>query len=410
MEINNTRTINELVSAIAYVLDVMNEDMNLYHSWRVGIFASEFAKKILPEERKNIFYAALLHDIGYLALPNHIMHYLSIEEEPEKDPVIASHPIIGAEITSQIPNLSTAAKYVLNHHEWFNGRGYPLGRQRTEIPAGAQIILLADQLDILLRNKSIHKVEDIEKATATWSNERVSSKVIEAALPVLNEGAFLQEAIDRNTITALFNKVREDTGQIEMPPNVDAIGITCEIFSLLIDIKHPPMIGHSKRVSLYSLLIALAMNLSHDEITKIKWAALLHDVGKLGITRGLINKPGTFTHHEYESMKQHAIFTRRLIETITDFKDVAFIASSDHERYDGKGYPAGLKGEEIPLATRIISVADAFDSMTSNRPYRKAIAIEGACKELEKNAGTQFDPKVVKEAIPVLRNLAVSAR
>lgn len=410
MELNNTRTINELVSAIAYVLDVMNEDANLYHSWRVGIFASEFAKKILHEERKNIFYAALLHDIGYLAMPNHIMHYLSIEEIPDKDPSIASHPIIGAEITSQIPNLSTAAKYVLNHHEWFNGRGYPLGRQRAEIPVGAQIILFADQIDLLLRNKSIQNIGDIEKATVTWSNERVSSEIIAAALPILKEDSLLQEAVNNTTITPLFNKVRQDTGQIEMPPNVDAIGITCEIFSLLIDIKHPPMIGHSKRVSLYSLLIALAMNLPHDEITKVKWAALLHDVGKLGITRGLINKPGAFTSPEFEKMKQHAMFTRRLIDTITDFKDVAFIASSDHERYDGKGYPAGLKAEEIPLLTRIISVADTFDSMTSNRPYRKATTIEKACKELEKNAGTQFDPKVVKEAIPVLRNLAVSSK
>jgi len=410
MEINNTRTINELVSAIAYVLDVMNEDANFYHSWRVGIFASEFAKKILPEERKNIFYASLLHDIGYLALPNHIMHYLSIEEIPSKDPSIVSHPIIGAEITSQIPNLSTAAKYVLNHHEWYNGRGYPLGRQRAEIPAGAQIILLADQIDLLLRNKSIQNIGDIEKMTATWSNERVPSEIITAALQVLKEGALLQESLDKNAITSLFNRIRQDTGQIEMPPNVDAIGITCEIFSLLIDIKHPPMIGHSKRVSLYSLLIALAMNLPHDDITKIKWAALLHDVGKLGITRSLINKPGKFTSHEFENMKQHAIFTSRLIETITDFKDIALIASSDHERYDGTGYPAGLKGDEIPLSTRIISVSDAFDSMTSNRPYRKAMAIDEACKELEKNAGTQFDPTVVKEAIPVLRNLAVSSR
>jgi HD-GYP domain-containing protein (c-di-GMP phosphodiesterase class II) len=410
MELNNTRTINELVSAIAYVLDAMNEGANLYHSWRVGIFASEFANKILPEERKNIFYASLLHDIGYLALPKHIMHYLSVEESPEKDPAISTHPIIGAEIISQIPNLSTAAKYILNHHEWHNGRGYPLGRQRDEIPTGAQIILLADQIDILIRDKSIRRAGDIKKAAAAWPDERISSGIIEATLPVLSKGTFLQKAINKKTITALFNSVRKDTGRIKMPSNLDAIGITCEIFSLLIDIKHPPMIGHSKRVSLYSLLISLAMDLPHDEITKVKWAAFLHDVGKLGITRSLINKPGKFTLNEREKMKQDTLFTRGLIETITDFKDIAFIASSNHERYDGKGYPSGLKGGHIPLPARIISAADAFDSMTSNRPYRKAITIEDACKELENNAGTQFDPKVVKEALPVLRNLAIRAR
>ena len=180
MEINNTRTINELVSAIAYVLDVMNEDLNLYHSWRVGIFASEFAKKILPEERKNIFYASLLHDIGYLALPNHIMHYLSIEEVPEKDPVIASHPIIGAEITSQIPNLSTAAKYVLNHHEWFNGSGYPDRLMGDEIPKLARILHCADAFEAMTgkrpykRRLSIHEaIEELKENSGTQFDPRI---------------------------------------------------------------------------------------------------------------------------------------------------------------------------------------------------------------------------------------------
>jgi len=163
MEINTTRTINELVSAIAYVLDVMSEGTNLYHSWRVGIFSSEFAKVILPEERKNVFYASLLHDIGYLALPEHITHYLFTHEDPVKNPIILSHTIIGAELTSQIPNLSTIAKLILNHHEWYNGRGYPLGRQRNEIPMGAQIILLGDQLDLFLRDESVHGIKEVRE-------------------------------------------------------------------------------------------------------------------------------------------------------------------------------------------------------------------------------------------------------
>ncbi len=408
MDINTTRTINELVSAIAYVLDVMSEGTNLYHSWRVSIFASQFAKAVVPDDRKTIFYAALLHDIGYLALPEHITHYLFTREDPTQDPVILSHPIIGAELTSQIPNLSTIAKLILNHHEWYNGRGYPLGKQRNEIPLGAQIILLADQLDMLMRSGSAAGTKAIEKEISSWSNERVSAELLEAAVRVIRDEGLVEEVSEKENIPAVFNRVRTETGPVDISGSVDAVGIACEVFSQLIDTKHPSMIGHSKRVSVYSILISLSMNLSHDDITKTKWAALLHDVGKLGIAKSLISKPGKLTPQEFEAMKIHAVYTRELLETITDFKEIALIASSDHERYDGKGYPMGLKGDQLPFGTRIISVADAFDAMTSTRTYRKAMSKEAACDEIEKCSGTQFDPAVVKEAIPVLRNLSVS--
>ena len=408
MEINTTRTMNELVSTIAYVLDVMSEGTNLYHSWRVSIFASQFAKAIAPDERKTIFYASLLHDIGYLALPEHITHYLFTLEDPSQNPIILSHPIIGAELTSQIPNLSMIAKLILNHHEWYNGKGYPLGKQRNEIPLGSQVILLADQIDMLLRNESVRGIKAVEKEISAWSNERASADLIDAAIKVLRDEGLFDEVSDKEKIPAVFNWVRAETWQVDIPSSADAVGIACEVFSQLIDTKHPSMIGHSKRVSVYAMLIALAMNLSHDEITRAKWAALLHDVGKLGIARSLINKPGKLTPQEFDTVKIHAIYTRELLETITDFREISIIASSDHERYDGKGYPMGLKGDKIPIATRIISVADSFDAMTSKRTYRKAMSKEAACEEIERCAGGQFDPRIVKEAIPVLRNLPIS--
>lgn len=408
MEINTTRTINELVSAIAYVLDVMSEGTNLYHSWRVGILSSEFAKTIDPGERKDIFYASLLHDIGYLALPEHITHYLFTHEDPRQNPIILSHTIIGAELTSQIPNLSTIAKLILNHHEWYNGKGYPLGRQRNEIPLGAQVIQIADQLDLLLRDESVRGIADVEKSMISWRNERASDELVDTVLDIMKKSRILDEVMEKDKVADVFKRVRSETGQIDIPASVDAVGIACEVFSQLIDTKHPSMIGHSKRVSVYSMLIALAMNLSHDDITKTKWAALLHDVGKLGISRSLINKPGKLTPEEFDTVKLHAVYTRELLETITDFKDVALIASSDHERFDGRGYPVGLKGDQIPIGTKIISIADAFDAMTSTRTYRKAMSKETACEEIEKCAGSQFDPAVVKEAVPVLRNLSGS--
>ncbi|HOX09612.1 MAG TPA: HD domain-containing protein, partial [Candidatus Omnitrophota bacterium] len=220
MEINTTRTINELVSAIAYVLDVMSEGTNLYHSWRVGIFSSEFAKTIDPGERKDIFYASLLHDIGYLALPEHITHYLFTHEDPRQNPIILSHTIIGAELTSQIPNLSTIAKLILNHHEWYNGRGYPLGRQRNEIPLGAQVIQVADQLDLLLRDESVRGIADVEKAMISWRNERASEELVDTVLDILKKSRILDEVMEKDKVADVFKRVRSETGQIDIPASV----------------------------------------------------------------------------------------------------------------------------------------------------------------------------------------------
>ena len=158
MELNITRTISELFSAVSLALDI-DEGVKLYRTWRVSIFGAEIAGRMLPEERKNIFYGCLLHDIGAISLPEHVIHYLLKEEMPE-DPAMLAHPLIGAEIVSQIPNLETMAKFILNHHEWHNGKGYPLGRQKDAIPKAAQIISIADQIDIFMRNEATRSQAD----------------------------------------------------------------------------------------------------------------------------------------------------------------------------------------------------------------------------------------------------------
>lgn len=409
MELNTTRIINQLVSAISLALDI-DEGIKLYHAWRVGIFGAQLAKAILPDEKKDVFYACLLHDVGGIGLPDHILHYLLKEEIP-KEPVVLAHPLIGAEIVIQIPNLDKVAKFILNHHEWYNGRGYPLGRQHDEIPKAAQIICICDQIDMLIRNEIIRNKTDIITALNLRRNSQFAPDIVDWAVGMLkNQSLLLEEASDQNKIEALFNRIKDDTGEIPIPQGVDAIGVTCEVFSQLIDLKHPYTIGHSKRVSRSSLLIALAMDLPHDELTKIKWAGLLHDIGKLGISKQLLDKPTTLTRDEYEKMKQHATLTEEILGSITDFKEIAIIAASDHERYNGGGYPKGLKGEQIPIGARIITIADAFDAMISDRPYRKGMSIDETIEEIKKNSGTQFDPAVAKEALPVLRSLTLMTK
>ncbi len=403
MELNVTRTISQLISAIAYALD-MDDGTKLYHAWRVSILGSELAALLSPKERKEVFYGCLLHDIGGIGLPDHIVNYLRKEGIPV-EPAVLTHPLSGAEIVVQVPGLETVANFILNHHEWCNGRGYPLGRHQGEIPQGAQIVGICDCIDIIIRNMAVPTRENALTALKQRPSGQFSPELIAGAAKVLENRHLFDEMTDEKRIGELFKRVREETGDMTIPVGVDAIGITCEVFSQLIDAKHPYTIGHAKRVSRSSLLTALAMGMSHDELTKIKWAGLLHDVGKLGTPRKLLDKTGPLTPDEYEVVKRHIVYTKEILETIIDFKEIALIAASDHERYDGKGYPQGLKGDQIPLGAKIIAVADSFDAMTSDRSYRKAMDIDEASNEIMNNSGTQFDPRVSKEALPILRSL-----
>lgn len=163
-----------------------------------------------------------------------------------------------------------------------------------------------------------------------------------------------------------------------------------------VDAKDSYTAGHSNRVTQYSVLIAEELKLGVEEIRNLRMAGLLHDVGKIGIRDSVLSKTGQLTDEEFSIMKKHPSVGSQIMKPVTQLKDVIPGIVSHHERFDGKGYPAGLKGEDIPLMGRIIGVADAFDAMTSDRVYRPRLSDEIAVEELKKHSGTQFDSKVVK--------------
>lgn len=163
-----------------------------------------------------------------------------------------------------------------------------------------------------------------------------------------------------------------------------------------IDAKDEYTRGHSLRVAEYSEKIARRIGKSEEECKKVFYTALLHDVGKIGIADSIITKNGRLTDEEYQTIKQHPVIGNQILSSISDYPYLGVGAHYHHERYDGKGYPEGLKGEEIPEVARIISVADAYDAMTSNRSYRSAIPQQIVREEIVKNSGTQFDPKMAR--------------
>jgi len=164
----------------------------------------------------------------------------------------------------------------------------------------------------------------------------------------------------------------------------------------VIEAKDPYTKSHSENVAKYSVAIARTMNLSIAQIELINKAAKLHDIGKIGIYDSILNKPGKLTSEEFEEVKQHPTKGEEILKPL-DFLDVATaLIKQHHERFDGKGYPCGLKEEEILIGARIMAVADAYDAMMSGRPYRKTrFTREQAIEEIRRNSGTQFDPRVV---------------
>lgn len=156
---------------------------------------------------------------------------------------------------------------------------------------------------------------------------------------------------------------------------------------------------HAERLREISLKIAKGLGLSAKQMDELELLAVLHDIGKVAIKESILLKPGPLTEKEWEEMKKHPEIGCRIAQNTPELAFIAEYILCHHERWDGRGYPSGLKGEEIPLLSRILAVADAFDAMTNDRPYRKAISREEALVELERNAGTQFDPEVVSAFI-----------
>ena len=153
--------------------------------------------------------------------------------------------------------------------------------------------------------------------------------------------------------------------------------------------------GHSKRVSEISELICSEMNIAGMEREYIHMAAHLHDIGKMGIADGILLKPERLTDPEYILLQQHPVIGSSVFDKFKELRQMSSIIKHHHERFDGLGYPSGLKGNEIPLGAQIISIADTFDAMTTTRPYRPSLEVEEAAKEIVRNKGKQFNPKLV---------------
>lgn len=177
-----------------------------------------------------------------------------------------------------------------------------------------------------------------------------------------------------------------------------------ETLRYTVEAKDPYTKGHSDRVAEFSVLIGKKLGLSEEDLKTLRIGGLFHDIGKIGIPDSILLKDERLTLEEYSEIKHHPSIGTHILSNATIFSNIIPIVKHHHERYDGRGYPENLKGEDIPFLARIATVADAFDAMSSKRTYRNSLDIDTIIDEIQKNSGTQFDPKIAEVFLDILKN------
>ena len=201
-------------------------------------------------------------------------------------------------------------------------------------------------------------------------------------------------------VTARTEQLRQAITTLER-----SYDITLEALGNALDLKDAETEGHSKRVTAFTIAIARAMGLSADQIRVIARGAFLHDIGKMAIPDAILRKPGALDPEEIAIMQEHCYRGYQILKRIPFLTEASEIVYAHQEKYDGTGYPRGLKGDQIPLGARIFSVADTLDAMTSDRPYRAKLPFEVARDEIQRWSGRQFDPQVVATFLQMPENI-----
>jgi HD-GYP domain-containing protein (c-di-GMP phosphodiesterase class II) len=292
----------------------------------------------------------------------------------------------GADIARQLRFPEAVAEGVHSLDEHWNGQGKPQQLAGTAIPLYARIALLAQVIDVFRTADSAQAALDEVRARA---GQWFDPALVAAFETVAQHGAFwamLDSAEIDGAVQAL------EPGAFQLPLDDDYLDDIAAAFGQVVDSKSPFTSGHSERVALYVDRIAGMMGLSDPRRRWLKRGALLHDVGKLGVSNAVLDKPGKLDNDEWAAVRAHALHTEAILSRIGAFGELARVAAAHHEKLDGSGYPRGLKADEISLETRIITTADIFDAISADRPYRGAVPISRTLEMMSETVGTAIDP------------------
>lgn len=387
------RQFKDIIKALALVTDLA-EGYDAQHGYNVALGAVQLGHYIglKTEALRDLFYAGLLHDVGEVGYPKEEAYEDTDYFEWQFHPFIQQHTIVGERIVSQLPTLKKSSYFIRLHHESWDGSGYPDRLKKDAIPLEAQIIGLFDTFDIA--NSIYHDKQEMRRRLAPVLKQRFSPDLLQAFSRMLAETELWNAQNFNHMAWAQLGVDAVDLALL-MDVKVDYFDLTLKVFANVIDTKHQYTKGHSVRVGALSRRIAEAMDFDAATAKQVERAGFLHDAGKVGISRCILDKPGPLTDLEYAKIKAHPGMSAALLKTVQCLSDHAPMVRHHHERFDGNGYPDRLKGENIPMGSRILAVADTYDAMTSDRAYRRGLSDKIAREEIKKYRGMMYDPVVV---------------
>jgi HD-GYP domain-containing protein (c-di-GMP phosphodiesterase class II) len=307
----------------------------------------------------------------------------------------------GSDIARKLRFSENVALGILNLDEHWDGSGKPSHASGLAIPYNAQIALLAQVVDVFhTASGPSAALSEARRRAGSWFDPRWVAAFERVAAqpefwPVLQSPDLLERVL------------RLPPGQNGVLVDDDYLDDVAAAFANVIDSKSPYTSDHSERVTVFADMIAEQLNFTPEHRRWLRRAALLHDIGKLGVSNAILDKPGKLDDAEWVAMRAHPALSEAILGRIDAFRELAPIAGAHHERLDGKGYPRGLQGDQICLETRILTIADIFDALTARRPYREAMPIAKALDILSEMVGSAIDPDCFKALRASLESSAV---
>jgi HD-GYP domain-containing protein (c-di-GMP phosphodiesterase class II) len=291
----------------------------------------------------------------------------------------------GADIARQLRFSEGVAAGIHALDEHWNGEGRPQGLVGSAIPMYARIALLSQVVDVLNASQGqTAAMTEVQARSGTWFDPAL----VEAFAAVASQEEFWQVL---NSPQVEQHVYALEPGGRELAIDEDYLDDIAEAFGQVVDAKSPFTAGHSARVGLYTALLGESIGVPEARRRWLKRGALLHDVGKLGVSNSILDKPGKLDDAEWKAIQRHAVYTEAILGRIRIFDELARVSAAHHERLDGKGYPRGIGAKDIALETRIITTADIFDAITAERPYRGAVPVDKTLAIMADTVGTAID-------------------
>jgi putative nucleotidyltransferase with HDIG domain len=417
-------TASDLAVAFSQALDLA-EGKPVGHAQRVCYIAMLLADRLDldPQQRQGVFFGALLHDIGVTLAASDICRVAGVDEEtvfgpsPARSPddrrgelpfadtgaILDSfhqHCALGAESVRALDLADEAVAAVASHHERWDGTGVPKGISGERVAVEARVVAAADLAEVLIARQpnSLFARRGFAESLDEHAGGALDPRIVACLLRLTRDDEFWLGLHSADLAETLAN-VRCHGDQRRGRKRLMRFA---EVMADIADAKGGHTVGHSRKTADGACKLAEALQLDSAHIEMIRIAALLHDIGLLGVPARVMSKPDILSVTEMQLMRQHPAHSEMVLQSLAGFEEIAFWISRHHERPDGKGYPDMLSGDDVPLESRIIAVADVYAALTAERPHRGALTGRDATQVLLGAAGTQLDPELVRTFVTLI--------